>query len=278
MSEAESAAIRPVPACPRCGDCHRSEAIVANQGVCPGCGHHYRVTARRRLASLLDEDSFDEWDRELRPRDALEFVDLTPYPERIAAATARTGLFDAVLTGYGSISDRPVGIAVMDFAFIGGSMGEVVGERVARAMERSAARAMPFIAITASGGARMQEGLLSLMQMAKTSIARTRLTEVPVPYVSVLSNPTMGGVMASFAATGDIILAEPGATVGFAGARVIDQATHERLPEGFQTSEFMLEHGFIDRIVSRLELRQSLTRLFDLYPTRAAMNEIRRQA
>jgi acetyl-CoA carboxylase carboxyl transferase subunit beta len=235
--------------------------------------------ARGRIDLLLDPDSFEEWDAELRPRDPLGFVDLLPYPERVADAQLRTGLHEAVLTGSGTLERRNVGFAAMDFGFIGGSMGEVVGERVARAMERSAARTMPFIAIAASGGARMQEGILSLMQMAKTSIARTRLAEVPVPYISVLTDPTFGGVMASFAATGDVILAEPGANIGFAGARVISQATHEALPEGFQTSEFMLEHGFVDRIIERKHLRDALTRLLDLYPTPVAIaDEERRQA
>jgi acetyl-CoA carboxylase carboxyl transferase subunit beta len=235
--------------------------------------------ARDRIALLLDPDSFEEWDSGLRSRDPLAFVDLLPYPERLADAQLRSGLYEAVLTGGGMLDGRPVGFAAMDFGFIGGSMGEIVGERVARAMERSAARTTPFIVITASGGARMQEGILSLMQMAKTSIARTRLAEVPVLYISVLTDPTFGGVMASFAATGDVILAEPGANIGFAGARVISQATHEELPEGFQTSEFMLEHGFVDRIVPRSELREALARLLDLYPVPVAVaDEERRQA
>ncbi|MFN2463765.1 MAG: acetyl-CoA carboxylase, carboxyltransferase subunit beta [Candidatus Dormibacteria bacterium] len=257
--------ITAVKPCPRCGECHTPPAIAASLACCPGCGHHYRLGWRERVDQLLDGGRIDEWDRELRPSDPLEFVDLVPYVDRIRAAEAATGLRDAVVTGSGEIEGRAVGLAVMDFGYIGGSMGQVVGERVARAMERSAARAVPFIAITASGGARMQEGILSLMQMAKTSIARSRLAEVPVPYISILTHPTMGGVMASFAASADIILAEPGATIGFAGERVITQATHEQVPHGFQTSEFMLEHGFVDRVVDRRDLRQSLSRLLAFY-------------
>ncbi|HEV3231706.1 MAG TPA: acetyl-CoA carboxylase carboxyltransferase subunit beta [Candidatus Dormibacteraeota bacterium] len=282
--------MRPAKPCPACGDCHLPAAIADALQCCPGCGHHHRIGARERIRQLLDpphgsgsagapdDGGLEEWDRELRPRDPLEFVDLTPYRDRVVEAQTRTGLHDALITGRGTIESRPVGVAVMDFGFIGGSMGEVVGERVARAMERSAAHAIPFIAVAASGGARMQEGLLSLMQMAKTSIARTRLAEVPVPYITVLTNPTMGGVMASFAATADVVIAEPGATVGFAGARVITQATHEALPEGFQTSEFMLDNGFVDRVVPRAELRAAIGRLLTVYPLPAAMQVGRRQA
>jgi acetyl-CoA carboxylase carboxyl transferase beta subunit len=255
-----------VPACPTCGECHARAAIEANLGLCPGCGHHYKVRARTRLAQLLDLDSFLEWDDDLRPRDDLEFVDLLPYPQRLTDASRKSGLDEAVVTGSGRIEGMNIGIAVMDFGFIGGSMGVVVGEKVARAMERSASWAMPFVAVTASGGARMQEGLMSLVQMAKTSVARSRLAEVPVPYITVLTNPTMGGVMASFAASADVIIAEPGATIGFAGARVITQATHEILPEGFQTSEFMYDNGFIDQVVPRPQLRANLSQLLALYP------------
>jgi acetyl-CoA carboxylase carboxyl transferase subunit beta len=255
-----------VPACPTCGECHARSAIESNLGLCPACGHHYKVRARTRLEQLLDLDSFLEWDDDLRPRDDLEFVDLLPYPQRLSAASRKSGLDEAVVTGSGRIEGMNIGIAVMDFGFIGGSMGVVVGEKVARAMERSASWAIPFVAITASGGARMQEGLMSLVQMAKTSVARSRLTEVPVPYISVLTDPTMGGVMASFAASADVILAEPGATIGFAGARVIHQATHEELPPGFQTSEFMYDRGFIDQVVPRPQLREKLSQLLALYP------------
>jgi acetyl-CoA carboxylase carboxyl transferase subunit beta len=263
--------------CPTCGDCHPAAAIDALDGLCPSCDHHYRIGWQQRLDLLLDPDSYEEWDRELRPRDPLGFVDLVPYADRLTRAHHATGLHDALVSGAGRIEGAAVGIAVMEFGFVGGSMGEVVGERIARAMERSAARATPFIAVTASGGARMQEGLLSLMQMAKTSIARSRLAEVPVPYITVLTDPTMGGVMASFAASADAIIAEPGATIGFAGARVISQATHETIPDGFQTSEFMLEHGFVDRVVHRRELRATLARLLSLYPV-AASETARRQA
>jgi acetyl-CoA carboxylase carboxyl transferase subunit beta len=269
----------PVPACPTCGECHIRDAIAANLGLCPGCGHHNHVNARARLEQVLDLDSFLEWDDDLRPHDHLEFVDVLPYPERLSDASRKSGLDEAVITGSGRIEGMAVGIAVMDFGFIGGSMGVVVGEKVARAMERSASWAIPFVAITASGGARMQEGLMSLVQMAKTSVARSRLAEVPVPYISVLTNPTMGGVMASFAASADVILAEPGATIGFAGARVIAQATHEELPPGFQTSEFMYDLGFIDQVVPRPRLREKLSQLLALYPVpKAAFQAMSGQA
>jgi acetyl-CoA carboxylase carboxyl transferase subunit beta len=268
-----------VPGCPTCGECHVGGEIESNLGLCPGCGHHYRVHARARLEQILDLDSFLEWDDDLRPRDHLEFVDLLPYPERLSNASQKSGLDEAVITGSGRIEGIAIGVAVMDFGFIGGSMGVVVGEKVARAMERSASWAIPFVAVTASGGARMQEGLMSLVQMAKTSVARSRLAEVPVPYISVLTDPTMGGVMASFAASADVILAEPGATIGFAGARVINQATHEELPPGFQTSEFMYERGFVDQVVPRPRLRETLSQLLGLYPVpRAAFQAMTGQA
>lgn len=271
--------IVPIPGCPNCGDCHLRDEIAANLGTCPGCGHHYRGQARARLDQILDVDSFLEWDDDLRPRDDLGFVDLVPYPERLSEASRKSGLDEAVISGSGTIEGMNVGVAVMDFGFIGGSMGIVVGEKVARAMERSASWAMPFVAITASGGARMQEGLMSLVQMAKTSVARSRLAEVPVPYISVLTNPTMGGVMASFAASADIILAEPGATIGFAGARVITQATHEEPPPGFQTAESMHGLGFIDEVVPRPQLRQKLSQLLHLYPVpKAAFHAVTGQA
>jgi acetyl-CoA carboxylase carboxyl transferase subunit beta len=253
--------------------------IESNQGVCPGCGHHYQLRARTRLAQMLDEDSFVEWDGDLRATDPLEFIDLVPYTERLSSASRKSGLDDAVITGSGKVEGMTIGIAVMDFSFIGGSMGVVVGEKISRAMERSASRATPFVAVTASGGARMQEGLMSLVQMAKVSVSRARLAEVPVPYITILTNPTVGGVMASFAASADVILAEPGATVGFAGARVIRQATHEELPEGFQTSEFMRDHGFIDLVVPRREMREHVSRLLGLYPTpRAAFTALAEDA
>jgi acetyl-CoA carboxylase carboxyl transferase subunit beta len=258
----------PVRPCPGCGACIAEAAIVANKGLCPECPHHYRIGAPERIRQLVDLGSFEEWDRDLRSGDPLDFVDLVPYPDRLAEAYRKTELHEAVITGGGRVMATEIGLAVMDFGYVGGSMGQVVGERVARAMERSAARNMPFVAVTASGGARMQEGILSLMQMAKTSIARSRLADAPVPYISILTDPTMGGVMASFAASADVILAEPGATIGFAGERVITQATHEQIPESFQTSEFMLEHGFVDKVVPRPELRVAVGRLLTLYPVR----------
>jgi acetyl-CoA carboxylase carboxyl transferase subunit beta len=229
--------------------------------VCPLCNHHLRLRVDARLALLLDRDSFEERDASLESVDALGFVDQKPYPARLEAARVATGIRDAAVWGTGKIGGTRVVLCVMDFAFMGGSMGSVVGEKVTRAAEAALEDRLPLIVVSASGGARMQEGTLALMQLAKTSVALSRYVEGSWPYVSVLTDPTFGGVTASFATAADVIIAEPGARIGFAGARVIEQTTKERLPEGFQTAEFQQEHGMVDRIVHRLTLKGDLERL-----------------
>jgi acetyl-CoA carboxylase carboxyl transferase subunit beta len=223
--------------------------------VCPACGHHHRLEAEDYVKLLIDEDGFTELDAGMTSGDPLGFHDLRPYPERLAGAEAKTGRGDAVITGYGPLDGIPVSLAVMDFAFIGGSMGSVVGEKITRAAHRSLEQRQPLLVVSASGGARMMEGILSLMQMAKTSAALARLHEERIPYISILTNPTTGGVTASYAMLGDVNIAEPGALIGFAGPRVIEQTIKQELPEGFQRSEFLLEHGMVDIIVDRRALK-----------------------
>ncbi len=250
--------------CDGCGELLAVARLAEELEVCHLCGHHFRIGSMRRLTALVDPGSFTELDRDLAPEDPLEFVDTKAYPDRVAAAREKTGSHDAFRAGTATLADRPVQIGTFEFAFLGGSMGSVVGEKVTRLLERAAEQRQPAIVISASGGARMQEGLLSLMQMAKTSAAVARLHEVGVPYVSLLTHPTTGGVAASFAFLGDVILAEPGALIGFAGPRVIEQTIRQKLPEGFQRSEFLLEHGMIDRIVDRRALRETLIQLLGL--------------
>jgi len=229
--------------------------------VCPKCGYHFPVPARDRLFMLFDRGEFVELDSEIEPVDPLGFVDKKPYTERIKLAQEKTGLKDSVLNARGRIDGIEVLVSCFDFRFMGGSMGSVAGEKVTRNAERAAEEGIPFICITASGGARMQEGILSLMQMAKTSAALARLEERGVPFITVLTHPTMGGVSASFAFLGDVIIAEPGALIGFAGPRVIEQTIKQKLPEGFQRAEFLLEHGLIDMVVERRELKGTLSTL-----------------
>ncbi|HEV2359689.1 MAG TPA: acetyl-CoA carboxylase, carboxyltransferase subunit beta [bacterium] len=250
--------------CPRCAGLNYRRELERAFRVCPKCGYHYRLSAPERLALVLDAGSFQEFDGDLAPDDPLAFVDEKPYPERIDEAQRRTGLPEAVLSGTGTIEGAAAVVAAMEFAFLGGSMGSVVGEKIARAAERAAATRSPLVVFSASGGARMQEGTLSLMQLAKTSVALARLAETGVAFISVLCDPTTGGVAASFAFQGDVVLAEPGALIGFAGRRVIEQTIRQKLPEGFQTSEFVFEHGLLDRIVPRAELRATLGRLLRL--------------
>ncbi|MFI5255216.1 MAG: acetyl-CoA carboxylase, carboxyltransferase subunit beta [Candidatus Limnocylindrales bacterium] len=247
--------------CPSCQEMLYNKQLEKNQRVCPRCGHHFRLRADARLAQLLDPGSFVEHDATLESLDPLGFVDQKPYPDRIAAAQATTGLRDAAVWGTGRIAGSPLAICVMDFAFMGGSMGSVVGEKVARAAEHALAERMPLVIVSASGGARMQEGTLALMQLAKTCAALARLAEEGVPYVSVMTDPTTGGVFASFAALGDVNLAEPNALIGFAGARVAAGTIAESLPPGFQRAEFLFERGFVDQVVPRAELRARLTLL-----------------
>lgn len=243
---------------PITGDLIYNKELEQNQLVAPKSGYHFPMAAPTRLSSLLDKDSFEEWDADITSVDPLSFSDSKSYVERLETYRKKTGLTDAVLCGPGKIHGIPVEIAVMDFRFIGASMGSVVGEKITRSIERATERGVPCITICASGGARMQEGILSLMQMAKTSAALGRQAKAKLPYISVLTNPTFAGVMASFASLGDLIIAEPGALIGFAGARVIKETTKEELPKGFQTAEFLLEHGLIDQIVHRHELRDRL--------------------
>lgn len=247
--------------CQGCGEILYSEKLAQNLGVCPDCGHHFRIDAERYVEILLDEDSFQEIDEGLRSGDPLGFVDLKPYGTRLEVAEAKVGRKEAVLSGTGELEGMGVTLAVMDFRFVGGSMGSVVGEKIARAGRTALERKEPFIVVSASGGARMQEGIYSLMQMAKTSAVLARLHEAALPFISVLTDPTTGGVTASHAMLGDVNLAEPRALIGFAGPRVIGETIRQELPDGFQRSEFLLEHGMIDRVVDRRELKATIATL-----------------
>lgn len=250
--------------CPSCKATVYRKDVESRQNVCPECDHHFYISAYDRIRSLLDEDSFEEWFPNLSPVDALQFVDLKPYRERIKAEQARTKLKDAAVVGRGFIRGRPLVVAITDSAFSMGSMGSVVGEKLLRAIERATEMRLPLVIVSASGGgARMQEGILSLMQMAKVSAALARYDQAGGLYISILTNPTMGGVAASFASLGDIILAEPRALIGFAGPRTIWATVRIELPQGFQTSEFLLRHGFVDRIVHRRDMRGELARIID---------------
>jgi len=250
--------------CPSCRAMIYVKEVKERLNVCPECDYHFHVPARVRIQHLLDADSFEEWFADLRSLDPLEFRDRLPYPERLKAEQAKTGLTEAAVVGRGYIRGRPVVFCVTDFSFMAGSMGSVVGEKLTRAIERATELALPLIIVSGSGGgARMQEGILSLMQMAKVSAALARYDQAGGLYISVLTNPTMGGAAASFATLGDIILAEPKAIIGFAGQRTIWATVRLELPEGFQTSEFLLRHGFVDRVVHRKDLRTELARLID---------------
>jgi len=237
------------------GDLERSEM------VCPSCGKHHDITAPDRLAMLVDADTFAEMDEEMRSADPLQFTSGKSYAEQVALAEQRTGLSEGIITGTAAVGGHPVVIAAMDFRFIGASMGSVVGEKITRAFERALDLRIPLVIVTASGGARMQEGMLSLMQMAKTAAAAARLSEARVPYIAILTNPTMGGVTASFATLADVIIAEPGALIGFAGPRLVEQTIRKSLPKGFQTSEALLANGMIDMVVDRRELTGTLASL-----------------
>jgi acetyl-CoA carboxylase carboxyl transferase subunit beta len=247
--------------CPSCEEMLFNKQLDKVLRVCPNCGHHFRLSAEARLGLLLDHGSFAERDPGLESEDPLGFVDQKGYPDRIAAAQTATGMRDAAVWGTGAIESRPVSICVMDFGFMGGSMGAVVGEKVTRAAEHALATRMPLIVVSASGGARMQEGTLSLMQLAKTVAALERLRASGVPFLSILTDPTTGGVFASYAVLGDVNLAEPNALIGFAGARVQATTIAQELPAGFQRSEFLYEHGFLDRVVHRSELRAEVVNL-----------------
>lgn len=244
--------------CPISGEIVFNKELEANQMVVPRSGYHFPIGARERIAGLLDEGSFVEVDSSVRSADPLGFVDSKTYPDRIKKYEIDSGLPESVICGTGKLHDIPVSIAVMDFRFCGGAMGSAAGEKIARAIETALKNKTPCLIFSASGGARMQEGIFSLMQMAKTSAALGRLAEAKLPYISILTHPTMGGVTASYAVLGDINIAEPGALIGFAGARVIKETTKQTLPPGFQTAEFLIKKGLIDQIVPRLELRDRL--------------------
>ncbi len=254
--------------CPSCGEIIYQKQLNENLKVCPKCGYHMRLTAREWLG-ILDVGSFEEHDAHLWPADPLNFVSAQgSYAEKLKETQQRTGLIDSVISGLGAIDNLPFSLAVCDFDFMGASMGSVYGEKMARAAERAADLRIPLVTINRSGGARMQEGVISLMQMAKISMALTRLTAVQQPHISLMVDPCYGGVTASYASVADIIIAEPGANIGFAGKRVIEQTIRQKLPAEFQTAEFMLEHGLIDMVVARTELRALLSRLLHLYQNR----------
>ncbi len=256
---------RPPNTCPRCGSHYRDDELERTLRVCPQCGHHFPVRARERIAQLVDGGTFAERDADLRSADPLDFFDLRAYTERLAQAEVETGLGDALVAGAAAIERRPCELVVMDFAFMGGSMGSAVGEKFARAAERAAERRDPLVAVTASGGARMQEGILSLMQLPKTVSAVDALRESRSPFVSVMTHPTTAGVLASFASLGDVVVAEPGALLAFTGPRVVQQTTRERLPDDFGLAESNARLGHVDAIVRRPDLRPFLGRLLALF-------------
>jgi acetyl-CoA carboxylase carboxyl transferase subunit beta len=250
----------------KCENCRQiiwKKDLEENMNVCPKCDKHFRIDARTRLAQLLDDNKYETFDGDIASTDPLKFVDLKPYSSRLKQAQADTGLNDAVINAHGKLMGRPVVASVMEYAFIGGSMGAVVGEAITRAVERSADTRTPLIIVSASGGARMMEGVISLMQLAKISAALAKLDEAKVPYISLLTDPTTGGVTASFAMLGDLNIAEPGALIGFAGPRVIEQTIRQKLPPGFQRSEFLLQHGMLDAVVPRKQLKPYIARALD---------------
>jgi acetyl-CoA carboxylase carboxyl transferase subunit beta len=251
--------------------CESCRAIIwkkdleTNWNVCPKCDHHFRLDAKRRLELLFDDAEWTEHDAALFSSDPLEFVDTKPYKKRLKDAQEKLGMSDAILTAEGRVAGRPVICCSMEFGFIGGSMGAVVGEKVTRAIEMSVSRKLPLVIVSCSGGARMMEGAVSLMQLAKVSAALARLDEALIPFISVLTDPTTGGVTASYAMLGDLNIAEPGALIGFAGPRVIEQTIRQKLPEGFQRAEFLLEHGFLDAVVPRKDLKAYVASAFDFF-------------
>ena len=257
----------------KCDSCRQiiwKKDLEENLNVCPKCDKHFKIDARTRLAQLLDDDRYEIFDSNLASTDPLKFVDLKPYSSRLKQANADTGLKDAVINALGKLNGRTVIVSSMEYAFIGGSMGAVVGEAITRAIEKATETRTPIVIVSASGGARMMEGAISLMQLAKISAALARLDAAKVPYVSVLTDPTTGGVTASFAMLGDLNIAEPGALIGFAGPRVIEQTIRQKLPPGFQRSEFLLEHGMLDAVVSRKELKPYIARALEFMAGAAA--------
>jgi acetyl-CoA carboxylase carboxyl transferase subunit beta len=251
--------------CTNCGEIVQSQRLEEGKQVCPYCDHHFRLSATERLQLMLDEGSFESFGEQLSTNDPLQFVDKKSYKDRLSEAYDKSGMHDGTYCGLGKINGRQVSLAVMNFQFMGGSMGVVTGEKIAFAMDKAFELKIPAIVVCCSGGARMQEGILSLMQMAKTSAARQRLKNAGIPYISLLTDPTTGGVAASFAMLGDINLAEPKALIGFAGPRVIEQSIRQTLPDGFQRSEFLEEHGFVDRIVHRHQLKAELSFFIEMF-------------
>ncbi len=251
--------------CHECGEILQTDKLQDNLNVCPLCDCHYRISAYERISLMTDENSFEEISPDLMSNNPLDFKDKMPYVERLQNAIKATGIKDTTVCGTASINGKPVALAVMDFRFMGGSMGVVTGEKIALAMDIGFEKRIPVIVVSCSGGARMQEGILSLMQMAKTSASRSRLKAAGIPYISLLTDPTTGGVAASFAMLGDLNLAEPKALIGFAGPRVIEQSIRQTLPEGFQRSEFLKDHGFIDRIVHRRDLKKELSFFIEMF-------------
>jgi acetyl-CoA carboxylase carboxyl transferase subunit beta len=252
----------------KCEGCRQiiwKKDLAANWSVCPKCGWHSRIDALTRLKLLMDDAEFEQFDADLRSSDPLGFVDAKPYSERLEGMQRATNLSDALISAAGRLAGRPIQICSMEARFIGGSMGSVVGEKIARSIDRAIDRGTPLVIVSASGGARMQEGAVSLMQMAKISASLMRLDEARLPYISVLTDPTTGGVTASFAMLGDLNIAEPGALIGFAGPRVIEQTIRQKLPDGFQRSEFLLKHGMLDAVVPRLELKPYIARAFKFF-------------
>jgi len=247
--------------CKKCKEPIYIAELETNLRVCPHCDYHFRLATRQRIHQLMDQDTFKEYDQHLTSADPLKFKDTKKYKDRIKSLGKKGLSNDAVITGSGSMESLPIEICVFDFSFMGGSMGSVVGEKITRSIERAMENNSALVITSSSGGARMQEGIFSLMQMAKTSSALSKLSEMKIPYISILTDPTMGGVSASFSMLGDIILAEPGALIGFAGPRVIEQIIKQKLPEGFQTAEFLLEHGLIDNVVHRKNLKSTVAQL-----------------
>jgi len=260
--------------CDNCREIIYRDVIERCHQVCPKCNYHFRISALERIKVIADEGSFVESDTDLTSNDPLDFKDTVTYRERLEANVRKSGLQDAVVSGEATVHGRAVALAVMDFSFMGGSMGSIVGEKIARAAERALAKRVPLVTVSSSGGARMQEGMFSLMQMAKVSAAIARIKEADVLYISVLADPTFGGVTASFAMLGDVIIAEPRVLVGFAGPRVIEQTIKQQLPENFQRAEFLLDHGMIDLVVERKELKNTLHRLIDLFMPLPTVNEL----
>ena len=257
--------------CETCRQIIWKKDLAENLNVCPKCDRHFRIDARTRLAQLLDDNEYEVFDSNLASTDPLKFVDLKAYSSRLKQAQADTGLKDAIINARGKLNGRPVIVSAMEYAFIGGSMGAVVGEAITRAIEHATETRAPIVIVAASGGARMMEGVISLMQLAKISAALARLDEAKVPFISVLTDPTTGGVTASFAMLGDLNIAEPGALIGFAGPRVIEQTIRQKLPQGFQRSEFLLEHGMMDAVVHRRQLKSYIARALEFMDNKSSV-------